>query len=469
MSDLEFLFHPKSIAVVGARRDSGDMAGGPSFVGSLVKCGYKGDIYPVNPKASEIMGFKSYPDLKSLPQPADYVICRIPASLAPQLIRDCASTGVKAVALYTAGFSEAGQEGAVLERELVSIAREGGVRLVGPNCMGIYCPGAGLSYHPGFSAEAGPVGVLCQSGGNSNVLVFVGHDRGICFSKVISYGNAADLNETDFLEYLAEDYETRVIAAYIEGTKGGPGFFKALSKAARAKPVIVLKGGRTRAGTRAASSHTGSLAAAGAIWDALCQQAGAIQVYSLSEMLDSIETALYMKPPKGRRVGVVGWGGGGSVTGADACESAGLRVPRFSSELREELAGFAFGPGISVSNPVDSPVLTNPSLLSKIMRLLASSNEVDVLIVQLPLEISHIAGDSGMWGAARQTVLETGASLDFPTAVVQPQTTHPDSSAVFCALQRRCIEVGLPVYPSIGQAAGAINRDVQYHLWKGAQ
>ncbi len=469
MSDLEFLFHPKSIAIVGAPRDPTDTAGGADFLIALTRFGYKGDIYPVNPKASQIMGLKSYPDLMSVPRTVDYVICCIPAPLTPRLIRDCIAAGVKAVSIYTAGFSEAGEKGAELEQELVSLAHDGGIRLIGPNCMGIYCPSTGLSYQTALSTESGCVGILCQSGGNSNVLALMGRDRGIRFSKVISYGNAADLNETDFLKYFAEDVETTVVAAYIEAPRGGPGFFRALANAAKTKPVVVLKGGRTMAGTRAATSHTGSLATAEEKWDALCQQAGAIQVSSLDEILDLVETALHMKPPKGRRVGIIGWGGGASVMSADACESAGLRVPGFSNELKEELARFAFGPGTSVSNPVDSAVVTNPLLLSKTMRIVASSNEVDVLLVQLPLDVSHLVGDSITWGVARETVLETAESLDFPVAVVQPHTAHPESSAVFHALQQRCIQASLPTYASAGQAARAIGRYVQYHTWKQTQ
>jgi len=469
MSELDFLFRPRSIAIVGSPRNSSDIAAGAGFLHALIKFGYGGEIYPVNPKASEIMGLKAYPDLMSVPQTPDFVISCIPARLTPQLIRDCAAKGVKAVSLYTAGFSEAGEDGARLERELVSLAREGGVRLVGPNCMGLYCPSTGLSYQAGQSSEPGHVGILCQSGGNSNVLAFMGRDRGIRFSKIISYGNAADLNEADFLEYLAEDVETNVIGVYIEGVRAGQRFPRALANAAKAKPVIVLKGGRAGAGTRAAASHTGSLATTEERWDALCQQAGAMQVSTLEEMLDLIEAASYMKPPKGRRVGILGWGGGASVTSTDACESAGLSVPGFSDRLKRELSSFAFGPGSSISNPVDSVVVTDPSLLSRTVEMVADSNEVDVLLVHLPLATPYTSVDGDIWGAAREALMETGKSLVMPLAVVQPHTAYPESSSVYYAFQQRCAQVGLALYPTTNQASLAISRLAQYHLWRSRQ
>jgi len=471
MPDLDFLFHPQSIAIVGTPSDPTDMQGGAVFLHALVRSGYKGDIYPVNPKLSEILGLKSYPDLLSVPQGLDYVICCLPASLTPQLIRDCALNGVKAVSIYTAGFSEAGEEGGELEQELVSLARQGGIRLIGPNCMGIYCPTTGLSYHSGFSKDPGCVGLLCQSGGNSNTLTLMGGDRGIRFSKVISYGNAADLNETDFLEYLSQDDETRVIAAYIEGIKGGPRFLKALARAAEIKPVMILKGGRTQAGTRAATSHTGALASASERWDALCRQAGAIQVYTLEEMLDLVETALYMKPPNGRRVGVIGWGGGASVTNTDACENAGLSVLTFSSQLSQQLRRFTFGPGSSVNNPVDSAVLTSPSLLSETIRIVADSKEVDLLLIHMPLATPHMALDSETetWKAAYNAIIETGRSLDIPIALVQPCSDTPESWEVFFSLHQRCVKAGLPLYSTGSQAAQAISRYVQYHIWKSRE
>ncbi|MFC2000448.1 CoA-binding protein, partial [Chloroflexota bacterium] len=202
---------------MGPRATPRTCKGGAWFLDALIRFGYRGDIYPMNPRANEIMGLTAYPDIESLPRAPDYVISCLPAVRNLQLVKECASKGVRAVSIFSSGFGEAGQEGRKLERELVKVARENGIRVVGPNCMGIYSPATGLSFHSGFSKVAGRVGLICQSGGNSIVFVLQGNDCGIRFSKVLSYGNAADLTESDFLEYLAEDPETGVIAIYIEG------------------------------------------------------------------------------------------------------------------------------------------------------------------------------------------------------------------------------------------------------------
>lgn len=466
MSDLEFLFHPQSIAIVGTPSDPTDRQGAGVFLDALISFGYKGNIYPVNPKVSEIMGLRTYPHLMSVPQTPDYVICCLPASLTPQLMKDCAAKGVKAVSLYTAGFSEESEEGRKLEEELVSLARQGGVRLIGPNCMGIYCSSTGLSYNSGLSKEAGCVAFLCQSGGNSLALTIMGDFHGVRFSKVISYGNAADLNEADFLEYLTQDAETKIIAVYIEGVKEGRRFIKALTQAAEIKPVILLKGGRTKAGIEAAASHTGALASSKENWDALCQQARVVRVYSLEEMLDIIETFLYMKPPKGRRVGVIGWGGGASVISADDCESAGLIVPAFSSELRQQLRRFIFETGSSVSNPVDTSVLTNPSLLSETIGIVASSKEVDFLLVHMPLAEARSLYAPQMRKVTVETIIETSKSIGIPIAIAQPHGDTSESSGLFLQLQQRCLEASFPLYSTPSRAAHAVDRLIQYHKWK---
>ena len=466
MSDLEFLFHPRSIAVVGTPSGPEDTLGAGVLLHSLVEFGYGGRIYPVNPKADGIMGLKAYPDLASVPESPDYVICCLPARLAPKLVRDCVARRVKAIAVYTAGFSEVSEEGRRLERDLAEIAREGGVRLIGPNCMGIYCPRTGLSYNPRVSREAGCIGLVCQSGGNSLVLTMMGNLRGIHFSKVISYGNAADLTEADFIEYLAQDAETEAIGAYIEGLKDGRRFLRVLSEATRRKPVAVVKGGRTGAGMKAAASHTGALASSRARWDALCRQAGAVQVDSLDEMLDFIETCLYMRPPDGPRVGIIGWSGGASVLSADDCEGAGLSVPIFSDGLRQELRRFLPEMGNSVNNPVDSVVVTTPGAVSRGMTAVAGSNEVDFLLVHMPLASSLSAFTSQARRETLEAVIETSRSIGLPVAVAQPHADEPESAEIFYGLQQRCVEAGLPMYSSPSRAGKAISRFIQYHRWK---
>ncbi|OGO07301.1 MAG: hypothetical protein A2Y61_06965 [Chloroflexi bacterium RBG_13_60_13] len=473
-SALEFLFHPRSIAIVGTPSDPVMNQGAGVFLDSLIAFGYQGDVYPVNPKLSEIRGLKSYPSIMSLPHDPDYVICCIPAALTPQLVKDCGSRGVKAISIYTAGFSEASEQGREVEQELVGLAHQGGIRLIGPNCMGLYCPSTRLSYSSLLSREPGSVGLLCQSGGISLALTIMGNFMGIRFSKVVSYGNAADLNEADFLEYLSHDDDTRTVGAYIEGVRDGPRFLRALTRLSRSKPVAVLKGGCTEAGAKATASHTGSLAGDARIWRGLCRQAGAMEVHSSEEMVDFFEACLRLKPPKGRRVGIIAWGGGPSVITTDDCESAGLVVPTLGMETRKALKGFVSDPGSSLNNPIDSPVLANPALLSRVIETVAQSREVDVLMIRLPFAVARPPFDLDVTNAILEAVIRISRSVDVPMAVVQPHGDTPESSGQFFVVHQRCMEASLPVFSTTRRAAGAISRFMQAasrldHRWMTGQ
>jgi acyl-CoA synthetase (NDP forming) len=464
---LEYLFHPQSVAIVGVSTEPRTTPGGRAFLETMLAFGFKGKIYPINPKGGEILGLKAYPDILSLPQTPDYVICSLPGSLTLQLIKDCAAKGVKAISLYTAGFSETGEEGRQLEQELVELTRQGGIQIIGPNCLGIYCPSADLSFNPYFSKEPGCVGLLCQSGGNSIELTFQGGFQGIRFSKVISYGNAAGLDEVDLLEYFAEDAETEIIAIYIEGVKRGQRFLEVLTETAKVKPVIILKGGRTEAGIGAAASHTGSLTSSKETWDTLCRQAGAIQVYSSEEMLDLIVAFLYMKPPKGRRVGIVGVGGGVSVLAADECGSAGLSVPTIPSEVSQDLRKFTPIAGTSLLNPVDfSPgTFWNPAETSETIKVVASYREIDFLLVHISL-VYMFFRDKTETKERLESIIKTSKEIDIPMVLALRTGDTPVTSELFFELYEMCLEGGLPVYPTIGRAAGAVSRLIEYNTWK---
>ncbi len=276
---LDGLFHPRSVAVAGA----GSAGIGQAFLTCLLDSGYKGRIYPLSPRGGEVMGLPVYPSITSVPEAVDLVIACVPARLAIQLVRDCAAKGVKAVSFYTAGFGESpDQEGRDLEQELLRVARSGRVRILGPNCVGVYHPAVGLSFSSDNPRESGPVALICQSGGNSIYTVRAAAARGIRFSQAVSYGNALDIDESELLAHFRQDTQTRIVAAYIEGVKDGRRFYQALRELAAVKPVVVFKGGRTEAGARAAASHTGALAGSDSTWDGLLDQAGAIGVASTS-------------------------------------------------------------------------------------------------------------------------------------------------------------------------------------------
>ena len=317
--DLENLFNPRSMAIIGVSSQGNPYDwGGRRFLQYLLNQGFEGNIYPVNPKGGKVFGLKIYPDIKDVPDPIDYVMSCISARQTPQLVKDCIAKEVKGVHIFASGFSESGtKEGKALEEEISSLVHQSNIRIIGPNCFGIYCPKAGLSYGPDFSKECGSIALMCQSGGNSIYLVHEGLRRGIRFSKVISYGNACDVNESDLLEYFAGDPDTKIITAYIEGVKDGRRFYQVLKEVIKEKPIIILKGGITEAGATAAASHTGALAGSNEVWDALFRQAGIIRVYSLEELIDMTMTFNCLPLPSGKRTLVFGIGGGATVLATD--------------------------------------------------------------------------------------------------------------------------------------------------------
>ena len=243
------IFHPRSIAVVGASADTSKS--GHGFFKTLVNQGFSGDLYPVNPRAEQVLGFRAYDSLTAIPGHVDHVISSIPAEASLELIDQAGKKGVRSIQFFTARFSETGDsKKAALERSLVERGKATGVRIIGPNCMGMYHPKLGIAFWAS-PKEPGNAAVLAQSGGNILELIHFASQRGLKFSKVMSYGNATDVNEADLLEYFAQDAETDVIGAYIEGARDGRRFAQTLREAAGRKPVVIWKGGRTLAGQRA--------------------------------------------------------------------------------------------------------------------------------------------------------------------------------------------------------------------------
>ncbi len=464
MPDLDDIFNPRSVAIVGVSSVT-DSLTNRNFLKPLLYCGYQGKIYPVNPRMTEIMGLKVYRSVLEIPEPVDSVVSGLPASLVPKLMRECAKAKVKAVTCFSAGFSETGEaEGVRLERELVDIARRGGVRLLGPNCLGVHNPAIGYTFEAGGSRRSGHVGFLSQSGGNTRELILAGAQRRISFSKAVSYGNAADLDEADFLDYFARDPDTKVVAAYIEGIKRPRSFLRALKEAARGKPVVILKGGRTEAGTRAVMSHTSSLAGSARVWDALCHQTGAIQVADMAELADAVLAFSYLKPPGGRRAAVVGIGGGASVQAADDCEKAGLVVPPFPPDLRRELRAFTTSAGTGIANPVDtSPdVYWEPALYRETARLVSEYDGIDVVLVMFAAVQAAKRGVQEL-KLQIEAVIDAGKAMSKPLAVVVFTAGMVEAEKIAGEVQVQCLEAGFPVYPTMGRAARAISHMISYY------
>jgi len=458
--DLEFLFHPNSIALVGITTAE-TWHWTLTFLEGLIEIEFDRPLYLVNPKGGEIKGHKIYTSLKDVPGNIDYVIGLVNAQVAPKLVEECAEKGVRAIHFCTAGFSETGEEQRIkLESELVEVARRKGIRIIGPNCMGIYCPQSRLSFSPAFPKESGPVGVISQSGGNSIYLVRQAALRGVRFSKVISYGNACDINENDLLEYLANDAATKIIALYIEGIKDGKRFRKTLEEATKEKTVILLKGGATEGGARAAAGHTAALAGSRATWDALCKQLGIISVSSIEEMIDVLVTLLFLPLPRGRNALLFGAGGGASVLIADEFENRGLRVPPIPPEIVAQIREFTPVAGNILRNPVDySQAMMNTESVIKTFGILSRWDGADFLVTFVR---------TGQFTASRisENQLKKLLMSSFPikqglfpkpvAMVLEPSIMPKEAEAILAAI-RGCISSGLPVYYTFAAAANAIN------------
>jgi len=336
MNYFDLIFNPESVAVVGAS-NALDKWGAGIFTRVLQAPTIK-RAYPVNKNIGEVQGVKAYPTVKDLPEIVDFVVIAVPFPGVPQVMRDCVDKGIKTALIITAGLGEAGEEGIRIEREILDIARQGGLRFVGPNCMGHFNNANGFStLRMMLPIERGEIGVISQSGGFAAHILMCGTEMGAGFSKFVSVGNEADLHFEDFLGYLAQDDETKVITGYIEGLRKGREFFSLAREITRKKPVVIVKVGKTGAGAKAARSHTSAIAGSDIVYDAMFKQAGVIRVDEVEELFD-VATALLRQPlPRGNRVGILTSGGGFGCVASDACERLGLEVASLSPHTIEKL------------------------------------------------------------------------------------------------------------------------------------
>ncbi|MBK7328868.1 MAG: CoA-binding protein [Dehalococcoidia bacterium] len=464
--ELEFVFNPRSIAIAGVSAKETAAFGGGGFVSSLQEIGFRGPIYLIHPTAPAIRGLRCYKTLLEIPDEVDYVISSVNARFVPQLLEECITKGVRVLHLFTAGFTETGDaERAKMEQAVVARAREAGIRLIGPNCMGLYVPDSRLAMMNGQIAEAGPVGMVSQSGMNAGEFIRYAVPRGIRCSKVISFGNGADLKAADFFEYLADDPKTEIIVAYLEGIQDGPRLAKAIRRAAQKKPVAILKSGRTEAGSRAASSHTASLAGSLQIFDALCKQAGALRVESLEELVDTAVAFRFVKQLAGPRVVVVGGGGGASVLAADDLDAAGLQLPALLPETQEQLAKVTHEAGTSIRNPIDTTSLWEDAAFEATVRPCATAENIDVVLFHTSFGGGPVARNQNVRERmVRQAETlgriqrETGKPL---VVAIRPAVTGDafDQSSEF---QELCWRQGLATFPSIARAGIALANLVEW-------
>ena len=355
LESLAPLFAPRAVAVIGASADPQRIGGRP--IAYALRAGFEGTLYPVNPNREEIQGVKAWPSVEAIPEPIDFALLAIPAAGVPQALRDCAAKGARAAVIFTAGFAEVGGEGPALQEEILAIGREHGIRLLGPNCLGLF--NAATGHCPTFTSgiEAampvpGRVGLVTQSGAYGTHLLNMARDRRIGVRQWVSTGNEADVTAPECIGWMAASDEIDLIGVYMEGVNDRPALFKALEAARKArKPVVVMKVGRSAVGAEAAASHTASLAGSDASFDAALRRFGALRARTTEEMLDILYAAALSPLPKGRRLGVLTASGGAGVLIADAAEDAGLSLPPMPQAA--QAAVLAANPLASARNPVD--------------------------------------------------------------------------------------------------------------------
>jgi acyl-CoA synthetase (NDP forming) len=380
-SEIDDIFHSKSLAIYGVSRKGG--------LGNILLQGFIDQEFPkifiVNPRITEsnvkIMGISVFSDLKSIGEPIDLVICSTHPKFVQEIITECGENGVKTVIIFSAGFGEKNEEGKKAEKELLKIARKYQMRLIGPNCMGLYCPSSKLSFFPSLPTESGSLGLISQSGSIANIMAFVSMLKGTYFSKAISYGNGIDLGFNDFLEYLADDPDTKIIACYLEGVDDGRRFIELVKKIK--KPIIIWKVGVTSGGSRAAHSHTGSICGNNELWNTVFDQYGVIRVYNLEEMVSMIQAFINPIPVRNCRVAILSGPGGPAVSSADACEMNNLKLAELTNDSKLKLEKVIPEFGSSVSNPIDLSlqVVFDPMLEKNAYEIVGKDSNVDMMLI----------------------------------------------------------------------------------------
>ena len=378
---LDRLFNPRGIAVVGASRDPRKL--GSVILRNLVHGGFGGGIYPVNPEPDQIGDLRAYASVNEIEAPVDLAVIVVPAAAVAGVIDDCARAGVGAAVVITAGFRERGEAGAAVERELLERARAGGVRLVGPNSVGVINTAARLNAT--FAAaqpSAFPVALVSQSGAVATAILDWARTTGIGFSKFVSLGNMADIDEVDLLRYLTHDSETDAVVLYLEGFSDGRAFLDAARALTRVKPVVAMKVGRSLRGARAALSHTGALGSSDAVVTGAFRQAGIVRADTMEELFDLTLAFSYAPPIPGPRLAVVTNAGGPGVMAVDAVERSGLAMAALSDTTRDALAR-CLPPAASVANPVDVLGDATPERYAQALELVAADSGVDAVVMML--------------------------------------------------------------------------------------
>jgi acyl-CoA synthetase (NDP forming) len=464
-ADIQKLFHPAHVAVVGA--SAGDYKfGGTSFLMKLQESGYTGKLFPINPKAEKIAGLRAYPNLLSLPEVPELAIVCVAARLVPAILKDCARIGLRHIHILTSGFHETGlAEGRQLEAQISALAKEHDLKIIGPNCMGPYCPSAGLTAWGAIPGLGGRLGIISQSGGLTQRLTEYTASLGIGVDKAVSFGNATVLDSTDFLEILAEDEKVQVIAMYLESVKNARKLLQIVKAVSQKKPVILWKGGTSRAGAAAAASHTGAMAGSQALWGAFFRQSGAIRVHSMNEWVDAILAFSLLPGPAGSGVFLIGGGGGNSVAYSDIFSRHGFDIPPLSETTMAFLRHSVPTAGSIAGNPLDMwRTFIDADYLAQVLEYGYRDPAIFLIVVDRLIprmayhfpDLSDPTAETIAYLNNRQHVKPTVFTIDSDGG-------DPGLADTGARLRAQYCKAGIPAYPSAERAAKALRHLYRYY------
>ena len=481
--EFDSYFYPRSVALIGVSKRTNFF-----WLQNFVLAGFPGKLFPINPRGPRaISGVGFYKSLFDIPdsEPIDYAVISVPAPRVPQVLRECIEKKIKLATIFTSGFSETGNtECTLLEKKLVSIIKNQNnnppLRVIGPNCMGLYVPEAHVYFRPDLSLRTGNVGFIAQSGGLAINACLKLKELGIGVSKCISYGNQIDLTCTDFLEYLIDDNKTRIICMYVEGIrKRDKKFFEVLQEAARKKPVIFWEGGKTEAGSKAAASHTGAIAGSMSTWNAVIKQSGIVNVNNFEDLINSIVLFKHFNPSNlintefNKNVVLISISGGSSVTNTDEVIQEGLSVPKFQAEIREKIKSvMIYDIGVNFSNPIDLATdYFNFRGLKKLSKILLETPFSSVIFeISLQYVYFSFLGDpsfGGMRDMFYNQITKTLKPLKKAGKLVAVAVTD------VCYPHERVDDTKMllkkfPVFKNVREAARALNSLIDYaHFLKG--
>ncbi|MFQ5834047.1 MAG: CoA-binding protein [Candidatus Thorarchaeota archaeon] len=455
----------KSVAIVGVSSSYGYY-----WPHSMMQWPHDLRMWFVSRREGEVLGHKLYQSISEIPEDIDFAIIRVPYQAVPEALKQASEKGAKGATIFTSGFSELGTEkGRQREEELKQLALSLPTRVLGPNCMGITYPKIGFAFMPSVEQRVGNVGFLSQSGGVAISTYTAGVDCGIGFSKVFSFGNAADITPTEILQYFENDDETLVVGAYIEGTRDGKELLKSLRRVAEKKPVVVLKGGRSEEGSRVVSSHTGALAGSKEIWDAAFRQANVPTTKTLEDLISTLSLFSQSPSPRSRNVGIIAISGGASVVYTDLCIENGLQIPETSSKTIEKLDPVINDVGTSLGNPIDLAAnYYDFGEIGQVIQTVGHDSSFDSIILEADAHHLHqvgaVMGLTDMVGQFWMTMAEACRNivenLGKPVLIVVPEVAYPEATA---KAREVFVRAMLPVFRNIHEAVGALARVCDYY------